>query len=182
MGRAGPLDQTRFRQLYDTHVGFVQFVAKRAGWKNGAADDVVQETFLRLYQSPPNSLEERAVRAWLATTARRVIVDLVRKNYREKSSCDTADESTTGALWFRDNEALDREVELLLVREMVDEISALPGGEDFRAFYVDGLKAREIAERRGEAISTVTTRLSRLRERFRDQLKTRLQQIGTRRA
>jgi RNA polymerase sigma-70 factor (ECF subfamily) len=182
MGRAGPLDQTTFRQLYEAHVGFVQLVAKRAGWKDTAADDVVQETFLRLYQKPPDSLDEKAVRGWLATTARRVIVDLARKTHRERVSGDSVDEATTGSLWFQDDEALERELELLAVREIVDELSSLPGGDDFRAFYVDGLKAREIAERRGEAISTVTTRLSRLRERFRDQLMTRLQKTGTGRA
>lgn len=68
------------------------------------------------------------------------------------------------------------------MRELVEEIAVLPGGADFKAFYVDGRKAKDIAAAHGEAVSTVTTRLSRLRERFRERLNSRLQQLGTRRA
>lgn len=174
------LDQLTFRKLYDAHVGFVQFIAGRAGWTKASADDVVQETFLRLYQKPPESLESKAVRAWLAKTARRVIIDLARKSGKYTTTQQMENEPTTGSLWFRDSEALERELELLAVREMIDEIAQLPGGDDFRAFYVDGEKAREIAARKGEAISTVTTRLSRLRDRFRDRLKLKLENIEMR--
>ena len=174
------LDQQTFRKLYDEHVGFVQFVAGRAGWTKANADDVVQETFLRLYQRPPESMESKAVRAWLAKTARRVIIDLARKSSKYMQVPNIENEQTTGALWFRDGEALERELDLMAVGEMIEEIAQLPGGEDFRAFYVDGEKAREIAARKGEAISTVTTRLSRLRDRFRDRLKIKLENIQTR--
>lgn len=178
MKRARSLDQQTFRGMYEAHVGFVQFIARQAGCKDMEADDMVQETFLRLYQNPPDTREERAVRSWLAVTAKRVIIDLARKRRHESNTSDTTVEPSSAALWFRDEEALEHELELLAVRELIEEIASQPGGEDFRAFYVDGLKAREIAERRGESISSVTTRISRLRARFRENLRTRLQQLG----
>lgn len=178
MKRAGSLDQETFRGMYEAHVGFVQFIARQAGCRDMQVDDIVQETFLRLYQNPPDSREERVVRTWLAVTAKRVIIDMARKHRHEQSATDSSPEATSAALWFRDDAALERELELLAVRDLVEEIAKQPGGEDFRAFYIDGLKAREIAELRNESISSVTTRISRLRSRLRENLKTRLQQLG----
>lgn len=181
MKSARQLDRQTFRALYTTHVGFVQFIARQAGCKDGMADDVVQETFVRLLQNPPTALDERVVRAWLALTAKRIIIDEARKRRREPVGAEDVEGSPAAALWFRDEEAIERELEILSVRELVDEIAAMPGGDDFLAFYVDGLKAREIAGRRGESVSSVTTRLSRLRRRLREQFKNHLQAIESKR-
>lgn len=178
MKRARSLDPQTFREMYEEHVGFVQFIARQGGCRDMQVDDVVQETFLRLYQNPPDAREARAVRSWLAVTARRVIIDSARKQRHERNEPNSHAEASSAGLWFRDEDALERELELLAVRDLVEEIAQQPGGEDFRAFYVEGLKAREIAERRGESVSSVTTRISRLRARFRESLKTRLQQLG----
>jgi len=172
-------DRAAFRRLYDAHVGFVQYVAAQCGRRGMAADDVVQETFWRLFQAAPVLEGRGPLRAWLATTARRLVIDEARRTKREVLGQDAERQAESLA---DGSEADEREIEIAAVRDLVEEIAALPGGADFKAFYVHGRKARQIAEQNGEAVSTVTMRLSRMRERFRERLKSRLAQLGTRRA
>lgn len=172
-------DPAAFRRLYEAHAGFVQYVASRAGARGGEADDVVQETFMRLMQHGRAIEDPAKLRAWLATTARRVTIDLARKRKREKED-DVALENASSAEYDDEREREhEREQDIAMVRELVEEVSKEPGGETFKMFYVDGLSARVIAEAKGEAVSTVTTRLSRFRERFREKFKRRLSELAT---
>lgn len=166
-----------FRKLYDEHVGFVQFVAMRTGVRGSDVDDVVQETFLRLHVHGASLKDPAKVRAWLATTARRVVIDQARKRRERLVDGEAPDVPAP-----RDDEEAGHEQDLALVRDMVDEVAAdKAGGETFRLFYVDGLTAREIAARNGEAVSTVTTRLTRLRDAFKDKFRKRIEDLRDRR-
>lgn len=161
-----------FRKLYDEHAGFVQFVAARAGARGPAVDDVVQETFMKLYQHSATLKDPSKVRAWLATTARHCAIDAARRGRRELG-VETLDEHPAPST--HDHAA--HEADLLLVGDLIAEIATHQGGETFHQFYVEGRSAKDIAALNGEAVSTVTTRLSRLREKFRARFRRRLEEL-----
>ena len=73
--------------------------------------------------------------------------------------------------------ALQRELEVKVLGDLLDSIATEPGGESFVLFYRDGLTAAQIAARNKEAISTVTTRISRMRQRFGERLRDHIQQL-----
>ena len=62
---------------------------------------------------------------------------------------------------------------------VADAYRALRNSEEtLRQFYAEGLSTKEIARRNGEAVSTVTTRLSRLRARFKDEFRRHIENLG----
>ena len=160
-------DQAAFRAYYDEYADLILFVARRFGLAPAAADDVLQETFYRLFRKARTIEDGSKVKPWLVTTARRLVIDQIRKAGREAPlASGDARERADLTVMSDDVEGLEREIELKAVATLVAEIAEAPGGDTFRAFYVEGLTARAIASRNGEAVSTVTTRLSRLRRRF----------------
>ncbi len=82
----GPLpatDEHLLRDLYDAHAGVLFGYARRLlGGDTGRAEDVVQETLLRAWRNPaaldPAHRGPTAVRAWLLTVARHLVVDAER--------------------------------------------------------------------------------------------------------
>jgi RNA polymerase sigma-70 factor (ECF subfamily) len=173
-------DRREFRRVYDAYVGLVAHVATRCGMQKEERDEIVQETFLKLYERGGEVREAKALKAWLAVTARNLALDRIRRRARRRTDAVGAD---LDALAPAGEDALDsarRELELELVRELLDKIAAAPGGETLKLFYADGLTAKEIAARNGEAISTVTTRLSRLRQRFQAELAAHVEALRSR--
>ena len=170
-------DPSTFRRVYDEHVGLIQYVATRMGAKGGDADDVVQETFLKLLDHAGKIDDPAKLRAWLSTTARRCAIDQARR----KKPGLMAGEADLAQVAAPSDDALAHEMDLALVRDLIDDVVAQTGGDTFRKFYVDGLTARQIAEEEGEAVSTVTTRLTRVRERFRNRFEQRLTDLRARR-
>jgi RNA polymerase sigma-70 factor (ECF subfamily) len=168
-------DQAAFRAYYDAYADLILFVARRFGLAPAAADDVLQETFYRLFRKARTIEGASKVKPWLVTTARRLVIDQLRKSGREAPmAAGDARERADLATGGDGQESLEREVELKAVADLVAEIAETPGGETFRAFYVEGLTAKAIASRNGEAVSTVTTRLSRLRRRFSERFREHL--------
>ena len=159
-------DGVVFRRVYDAYVGLIQYVVRRCGADAAAADDLVQETFMRLLRKAGDIQQPGAVKAWLVTTARHLTLDELSRQRRYVAASDEhADTADAGM------ESVRRELEIALVGELVEQISRESGDATLADFYVRGRSAKEIAAERGEALSTVTTRLSRLRRRFQDHLR-----------
>lgn len=159
-------DGVIFRRVYDAYVGLIQYVVRRCGADAAAADDLVQETFMRLLRKAGDIQQPGAVKAWLVTTARHLTLDELSRQRRYVAAGDEhADTADAGM------ESVRRELEIALVGELVEQISRESGDATLADFYVRGRSTKEIAAERGEALSTVTTRLSRLRRRFQDHLR-----------
>jgi RNA polymerase sigma-70 factor (ECF subfamily) len=192
---AVPLEQTEwqrlvagdpklFRRVYQEHVALVHYVAQRAGLASSDSEDVAQEAFTRLYARLGEIRGPDKLKAWLVTCARHLAIDRLRASRRHlltdfaEPGGEALERRGPAALWQSGEEgklgAL-RELELRLVGELLDRVAALPGGETLRQFYAEGLSTKEIARRNGEAVSTVTTRLSRLRARFREEFKSHIE-------
>ncbi len=174
-------DQAAFKSYYQTYVGLVHYVATRAGLGRDEAEDVAQETFVRLFQRASEIRDPAKVQAWLTVTAKNLAIDRLRAGNRVKPSGDDAVLDGGGRLWEAREGGEARELELLLVGELLDKLARTPGGETLRQFYAEGMSAKEIAAKNGEAISTVTTRLSRLRTKFKDELRRHIEDLRSRR-
>lgn len=70
-------DETLLRALYDEHSGpLLAFVTRLTGGDVAQAEDVVQETLLRVWRNPAALEPARGpLRPWLFTVARHVVID-----------------------------------------------------------------------------------------------------------
>lgn len=167
-----------FRVIYDAYHPLIRFIAGQLGFTNGAVDDVVQETFIRLFKNLASIDHEGAIKSWVIRTSKNYMIDLMRSQKRkpedsvaETSQLEKVDVSEAG------ENSLLRELEVKLVGELIDDVCRTSGDDTFALFYKEGWTAKQIAEKKGEAVSTVTTRISRLRKKFKESLTDEIQNL-----
>lgn len=150
--RAG--DSGALAALYDRYSRLVYGVALRVLRDEGAAEDVLQEVFLRLWQKPESFDSARGGLApWLAVVARNRAIDRLRKQPREDELAETIESP--------DLNIEDVAVRSDLVARMKAMAQQLPR-EQWTALsmaYFDGLTHVEIAARTGEPLGTIKSRI-----------------------
>lgn len=148
----GPLPRAAVQQALETFERpLVDYARRLLGGDVERARDVVQETFLRLCQRPPDAAR---VREWLYTVCRNLAVDVRRKESRRMEWIDDRIGERGGAvhgaaatLEERDaREALNAVLEELPARER----------EALRLRFQHGLAYREVAEVMGESVGNVS--------------------------
>jgi len=141
------------------HHGIISGFLRRRLANPADAEDLLQETFLRLHRaSPPGLADDSAVRAWLLRTARNLLTD----HYRAarptvRLEDDPADE---GRRLPTPLESLEPCITPL--------VSRLP--EKYRqalALDLEGVPQREIASRTGVGLSGAKSRVQRARDLLR---------------
>lgn len=150
--------------LYRDHFGWLQgWVSRRVGCKQQASD-VAQATFCRLIEigavEPP-----RAPRAFLATVARRLLIDDVRRRDIERVYLESA--ATAGL--SADELTPERIAEACQMLERVLTLLAALPAPVRRAFVlrcIDGLSHDEIAVRLGVSARTVKRHIAQAYARF----------------
>jgi RNA polymerase sigma-70 factor (ECF subfamily) len=130
------------RALYDAHAGvLLGYVRRLVGGDQARAEDVVQETLLRAWRHPQAVDPERpgatAVRAWLLTVARNLVIDGERARRARPREVVTARTEEGRGRPLDVDERLDQ---LLLAHGMADALQALT--DDHRAvieqlYYLD---------------------------------------------
>ena len=122
----------------------------------GMAEELVQETFVRLWRSAPNYDPARgSVRTFLFTIARRVAVDLMRRSASRPLP-------VTGSEETLQTEVADEEYDALLVAlETRDALGAISPKhrEVLELSFHSDLTQSEIARRLGLPLGTVKTRV-----------------------
>jgi RNA polymerase sigma-70 factor, ECF subfamily len=165
VARALRNESAAFRALYDRHRPAVYRVARGFGeLDRDEVDDVIQEAFVRAFQSLKSLKEPARFAPWLLTIARnRALTRLARR----RSAQDVADDLEHEAKSLEEaQEAPDptADAEIEVVRRLIAELPEGPEKETVHLFYVEGkLSAREIAERLGVGKSAITMRLERFR-------------------
>lgn len=138
------------RSLYGRYEGRLYGFGVRMLRDRGLAEELVQETFVRLWQSARRFDPERgSVRALLFTIARRVAVDL----HRRPSSRAFAPEADPGVL----EAAADQVVLSVTVRDAMMSLSPVHR-EVLELVYDDDLRLSDIAARLEVPLGTVKTR------------------------
>jgi RNA polymerase sigma factor (sigma-70 family) len=156
-------------ELYDRHGRLAYGLALRIVRDPALAEDAVQDAFLAVWRSASRFMAERSkASTWLLTLVHRRAVDLVRREQRRRAEPIDDVEGPTG-------EATDEVVWLRFERERVQEaLRALPDSqrEALELAYYGGFTQSELADRLGQPLGTIKSRmfagLSRLRELLED--------------
>jgi RNA polymerase sigma factor (sigma-70 family) len=158
-------DEDALSELYDRFGRAAYGLALRVVRDPALAEDAVQEGFMTVWKSASRFVAERAkASTWILTLIHRRAVDLVRREQpRRAELLDTAPQTT--------GEDTEEEVWLRLQRERVQEaLRALPDKqrEALELAYYGGFTQSELADRLGEPLGTIKSRmfsgLARLRE------------------
>lgn len=157
-------EKETFLRLLDQHGGIIRKVA--TGYSTGLADrhDLEQEITLQLWKSYPRYSPQRPFSTWMYRIALNVAISFLRKNTRplrqtvslDEIGHELADESA------RTPEADDRINILQRLIAMLD-----PLNRALLLLYLDDHSYTEIAAILGVTETNVATKLSRLKERLR---------------
>ncbi len=158
-------DETALGELYDRYGRVAYGLCVRMLRDRSLAEDAVQEGFLAVWRSAPRFVPERAkASTWILALVHRRAVDIVRREQRRRTdSLELAPEPLAGAA--------DDSVWLRLERERVQKALAQlpdPQREALELAYYGGFTQSELAERLGQPVGTIKSRmftgLAKLRE------------------
>jgi len=82
-------DQRAFETLYDRHAGAIHALAYRLTADRGAAEDITQDTFLRMVQFIGGLRGDRPLRPWLKRVAANAAIDRLRRERLVSGSIET---------------------------------------------------------------------------------------------
>jgi RNA polymerase sigma factor (sigma-70 family) len=159
-------DEVALAELYDRYGRIAYGLALRVVRDEALAEDAVQEAFLAVWRGASRFIPERAkASTWIMTLVHRRAVDVVRREERRR-----ADPLPEGDVGGQERSAEDS-AWLRLERERVQAaLSRLPDQqrEAIELAYYGGFTQSELAERLGEPLGTIKSRmfvgLARLRE------------------
>ena len=150
--RAG--DQTAMSELYDRYSNVVYGVALRVLQDAAAAEDVLQDIFLQLWRKPDAFDSSRgSLGAWLAVIARHRAIDRVRQRRPET---DLEEVVIASGVDLRDE--TERSLIIEKVRAVLNEMNP-DQRKALELAYFQGLTHTEIAEKTGEPLGTIKTRI-----------------------
>jgi RNA polymerase sigma-70 factor (ECF subfamily) len=147
-------DQGAMAALYDRYSSIVYSVALRVLQDTGAAEDVLQDIFMQLWRNPGAFDASRGSMAvWLAVITRHRAIDALRRR-RPENDIENVIVSVEPDLA---SEA-DRSRAMVKVR---GALQAMPGPQRsaLEMAYFEGLTHVEIAEKTGEPLGTIKTRI-----------------------
>ena len=139
------------RRLYQRYERRLYGFGLRLLGQPGLAEELVQETWVRLWQSAPRFDPDRGtVRAFLFTIARRVAVDLYRRPSSRALGAEVEDAGAVEA-------AADQVLLAVTVRDAMEALSPAHR-EVLELVYDEDLKLADVAERLDVPLGTVKTR------------------------
>jgi RNA polymerase sigma-70 factor (ECF subfamily) len=167
-------EQAALGLLYDRYAGLVYALALRITGSPVEAQDVVVDSFWQVWQQADCYDQRRGqVAAWILTIARSRALDRARA--RRRSAHLVPEEQSAWQITARDNPEQDawHAERARLVRAALAELT-LQQREAIELAFYHGLSHTEIAERLGEPLGTIKTRirlgLLKMREKLGGQL------------
>jgi RNA polymerase sigma-70 factor (ECF subfamily) len=147
-------DQSAMAEVFDKYGRAVYSVALRILKDSGHAEDVMQEIFFQIWRNSDSFVQGRgSLGAWLVVVARNRSIDLLRR----RKPTDSVDDVTLAAPF---NLAADAEHNAMMekVQKVLQDLPAEQQRSMELAFF-EGLSHSEIAERTGDPLGTVKTRI-----------------------
>ena len=152
-------DDLAVKAVYERFARPVLTVAMSALGRRDLADEVVQTTMLKAWRAAGTFDPSREMAPWIYAIARRVAIDIHRREARAPIPTEPAAEIAVEPLSF------SRTWEAWEVRSAVDQLPA-DERDVVRLAHMGGLTHREIAERLGVPLGTVKSRSSRAHRRL----------------
>jgi RNA polymerase sigma-70 factor (ECF subfamily) len=147
-------DQGAMAALYDRFSSIVYAVALRVLQETTAAEDVLQDIFMQLWRNPAAFDSSRGnMAAWLAVITRNRAIDALRRRRPQDEIEDVVVAVETDLASETDRSRAMEKVRGALQAMPSSQRSAL------EMAYFEGLTHAEIAEKTGEPLGTVKTRI-----------------------
>lgn len=155
MSSGEPAFQSAISTLYSEHHSWLfGWLRRKLGCAHNAAD-LAQDTFTRILNARESVATLREPRAFLSTTARRLIIDQARRKKIENAYLQELALTTQALEGFQSPE------QILTTLEALEQIAFILEGmhekarQAFVLYYLDGLKQCEIARQLGLSDRTV---------------------------
>jgi RNA polymerase sigma factor (sigma-70 family) len=137
---------------------------RRISDRDDVADELLQETWLRVLRGIVQLRNPRDLTAWMFGIARRVLMDRLRDKYKQPVSMEESFEAAS----FSSEEVNDGED----IEELLHEVNQLswPQRELLTLYYLDGLSVDEISRVLNVATGTVKSRLYNARKTLKQRI------------
>lgn len=163
IGRTANGDARALEVLYDRYSRVVFSFALRTVGDRELAEELLQEVFFRAWkQGRAFDAVRGTFVTWLLTITHNLAIDEVRKRQRRPQRADGQAPETVLAGIADTGSGVEDEVWIGALRETISGALAqlpAPQREAIELAYYQGLTQREIAERLGEPLGTVKTRM-----------------------
>lgn len=128
------------RELYERFSGKLYAVCLRYAKATHDADDILQKSFLKIFDKIDQLEDEEALEGWM----RRIVVNTALKEYRRKIDQAQREDISDANYQTRQNLTLSQ----FRYKELLDMVSRLPDQCRlvFNLFAIEGYKHREVAE------------------------------------
>ncbi|MEN0108095.1 MAG: sigma-70 family RNA polymerase sigma factor [Pseudomonas sp.] len=149
MSAAEPPFQQAIHQLYSDHHGWLfGWLRKKLGCSHNAAD-LAQDTFARILASRDVVASMREPRAYLSTTARRLVIDRARRKQIEDAYLQELALTAETLAGFQSPEQILTTLEALEQIAFVLEELSVNQRQAFLLYFLDGLTQVDIAAQLG---------------------------------
>lgn len=168
-------DQTAFETLYDRHASIVLGMALRITGERAVAEEILQETFWRMWQSTVTYQPQRgSFTGWLFRIARNLAIDANRRrSIRPKAITDATDENPFLDPMLDPNMDVAEEPQSKFVAQQARNAwKTLPHEERqvIEMAYFSGMTRQEIAKATGQPSGTIHTRARQGMQKLREKL------------
>jgi RNA polymerase sigma-70 factor (ECF subfamily) len=156
-------DSDSVRVVYQTYGRLVFSIAYKVLGDTGLAEDATQQTFVQAWRGASTYDPDRPLVAWISTIARRVAIDVYRRERRHRglADIDTAESPNLVTL----PPSTDQLADVTEVRRALDELP--PAERDLlRMQHFDELTHAEIARELEIPLGTVKSRTFRAHRRL----------------
>ena len=163
VARVASGDRTALESLYEHHAAAVLGISLKIIGDRAAAEDVLQETFWRVWQSAVTYRSQRgSFTGWLFRIARNLAIDAYRRrSVRPQTIIETADANPIlDQLPDPDMDVEDQAQSNLKAQQVRNALTILSREQRqvIEMAYFYGMTRQEIAEATGEALGTIHTR------------------------
>jgi len=151
--------ESAFVELYNRYSPVLFGICLRYSKERTEAEDILQESFIKIYENIDNFKSEGSLEGWL----KRIVVNVSINHYRKKIKENTV--STDDEIRYE--EIIPENVfSELTSKELIGLIQLLPEGYRivFNLYAIEGFKHNEIAEMMGYTESTSKTQLMKAKK------------------
>lgn len=156
------LQEEVYYEYYNMVYGLIVYIIK----ERAAAEDIIQEAFIKIIKNKPLFEDEVKLRAWLKVVTRNTAINYLRKNKNNRNQLDTDSVFTDIETRNQTSASVESIVETQIMQESIENyLSQLK--PEYRVLiemrWKEGLSYREIAECLDTTEDIVKQRLFRAR-------------------
>lgn len=163
------IDEKQFERLYKAHIKAVEAVVRKFRFQDAAADDLVQDIFVKAWSKRENLRDTSAFSGWLMQIARNTCLNECKKQKPTLTISGTdslsADENDPYIVLAAadDQETVEMEFSLALIRQAIKQHKHPVRAKIANLFYAEELSVEMIAEQLDMKPNTVLSHLHRFR-------------------